>query len=324
LPGLPDIEAAAQRLKGQARKTPLLESILFNEKVGGRVLIKPEMLQVGGSFKFRGAYNRISQLDAAQRKRGVVAFSSGNHAQGTALAARLCGAPAWIVMPKDAPAMKIANTRAYGAEVILYDRFTEDREAIGRDIAERHGATLVPPFDDPHIIAGQGTIGLELVEQCRELGLAPDVVSAGASGGGLIAGVSMAVKAGFPGVRVIVAEPEGYADHGLSLAAGRRIANPAPARSFCDALLAPIPGELTFAINSRTLDGAVAVSDPEVEEAVRAAFEFFKVVAEPGGAVALAAVLAGKLDVRGKVAVLVLSGGNIDATLFRDILSRGR
>lgn len=322
LPGLSEIEAAARRISGVALLTPLLESPLLNRRLGGRVFVKPEMLQRTGSFKFRGAYNRISQLSAEERSRGVVAFSSGNHAQGVAHAAALLGVPAVIVMPKDAPAIKIANTRGYGAEVVLYDRLKEDREAIGREIAQKRGSVLVPPYDDPHIIAGQGTVGLEVAAQLKALGLVPDQVATGASGGGLIAGVSTAIKAHFPDCRVYVAEPEGFADHGLSLARGERTANPSPARSFCDALLAPIPGEITFAINSRTLAGAVSATDAEVEEAIRVAFSDLKVVAEPGGAVSLAAALKGQLDCRDRISVLILSGGNVDPALFRDILGR--
>ncbi|MCW5750156.1 MAG: threonine/serine dehydratase [Alphaproteobacteria bacterium] len=322
LPGISQIEAAAGRIAGVAVQTPLLESPLLNRRLGGRIFIKPEMLQRTGSFKFRGAYNRISQLSADERRRGVVAFSSGNHAQGVAHAAELLGVPAVIVMPKDAPAIKVANTRSYGAEVVLYDREKEDREAIGRAIAEERGSILVPPYDDPHIIAGQGTVGLEIAQQMQSLGLVPDQVATGASGGGLIAGVSTAIKAYFAGCRVYVAEPEGFTDHGLSLARGERTANPAPARSFCDALLAPMPGEITFAINSRTLAGAVSATDLEVEEAIRVCFSDLKLVAEPGGAVALAAALNGTLDCRERISVLILSGGNVDPELFRDILDR--
>lgn len=318
-----DIEAARLRIRGFAVVTPLLESPLLNARVGGRILIKPEMLQRTGSFKFRGAYNRISQLTPDERKRGVVAFSSGNHAQGVAHAAQLCGTPSVIVMPKDAPAIKVANTRSYGAEVVLYDRVKEDREAIGRRIATERGSVLVPPYDDPHIIAGQGTIGLEVADQCAAIGVVPDQAATAASGGGLIAGTSLALTTHFPSIKVYVAEPAGYTDHGLSLAAGQRVANPAPAQSFCDALLAPMPGEITFAINRRTLAGAVAVSDAEVESAIRVAFTDLKLVVEPGGAVTLAAALAGKLNCRDKTTVLVLSGGNIDPVLYHDILGRG-
>jgi threonine dehydratase len=320
LPDLTAIEAAARRIAPYALRTPLLESPLLNRMLGGRMLVKAEPLQRTGSFKFRGAYNRISQLSTDERKRGVVAFSSGNHAQGVAHAAALCGAPAVIIMPSDAPAIKIANTKAYGAEVQLYDRHGGDREAIGRRFAAERGAILVPPFDDLHVIAGQGTVGLEIAEQCAELGIVPDAVGAPAGGGGLIAGISIAMQAKLPQARVIVAEPEGFDDHGRSLKSGRRESNAPGATSMCDALLAPSPGEITFAINRQTLSGSVAVSDAEVAEAMRAAFTYLKLVVEPGGAVAVASVLGGKLDCRGKTVVVVASGGNVDPALFAEIL----
>jgi threonine dehydratase len=316
------IEAAARRIAAVAVRTPLLESPLLNQELGGRLLLKAEMLQRTGSFKFRGAYNRISQLSADERKRGVVAFSSGNHAQGVAHAAALCGAPAVIVMPADAPTIKIENTKSYGAEVVLYDRIRDDREAIGRRIAAERGSILVPPFDDPHIIAGQGTVGLEIAVQCEALGVVPDAIIAPGGGGGLVAGVSTAIKAKMPQSRVYVAEPKDYDDHARSLASGRRENNASAGASFCDALLSPMPGELTFAINRTTLDGGLTVSDHEVAEAMRTAFARLKVVIEPGGAVALASVLSGKLDHRGKTIVVVASGGNVDPALFSDILGR--
>jgi threonine dehydratase len=322
LPDLAAVEAAARRIAPHALRTPLLESPLLNRILGGRLLVKAEPLQRTGSFKFRGAYNRISQLSVEERKRGVVAFSSGNHAQGVAHAAALCQAPSIIVMPSDAPAIKIANTKAYGAEVLLYDRHGEDREAIGRRIAAERGAILVPPFDDPQVIAGQGTVGLELALQCAELGIAPDAISAPAGGGGLIAGISIAAKAKLPKARIIAAEPAGFDDHGRSLQSGRRESNAPGATSLCDALLAPSPGELTFAINRLNLSGAVAVTDAEVADAMRAAFTYLKLVVEPGGAVAVAGVLSGKLDCGGKTIVVVASGGNVDQLLFADILSR--
>jgi threonine dehydratase len=314
------IEAAARRIAAVAVRTPLLESPALNQRLGCRLLVKAEMLQRTGSFKFRGAYNRISQLTADERKRGVVAFSSGNHAQGVAHAAELCGTPAVIVMPADAPVIKIENTRAYGAEVVLYDRQREDREAIGRRIAAERGSILVPPFDDPHIIAGQGTVGLEIVVQCGERGAMPDLIVAPGSGGGLIAGISIAVQAKLPQSRIYIAEPMDFDDHIRSLASGRRESNAAGRTSICDALQAPMPGELTFAVNRKTLAGGVAVSDAEVAAAMRTAFSHLKVVVEPGGAVALAGVLSGKLDCRGKTVVAVASGGNVDPALFADIL----
>ncbi|MBM3567878.1 MAG: threonine/serine dehydratase [Alphaproteobacteria bacterium] len=320
-PSIAEIEAAAKRLAGHVVRTPLVESPSLNERLGGRLLVKAEVLQRTGSFKFRGAYNRISQLDAGQRGRGVVAFSSGNHAQGVALAAKLAGVPAVIVMPKDAPAIKIANTRGYGAEVVLYDRYTEDREGIGRKVATERGAVLVPPYDDPYIIAGQGTCGLEIVEQCAGLGLTPDAVLAPASGGGLVAGVATAVKAKLPGTAVYAVEPATMNDTARSLAEGRRVANDPAARSICDALMTAIPGELTFSVNRRLLAGALAVSDQQVMRAMRGAFEWLKLVIEPGGSVAFAAALEGLCPVKGRVVVAVASGGNVDPETYRQALA---
>jgi len=321
-PDFAAVEAAARRIAPVAVRTPLLESPALNRQLGARLLLKAETLQRTGSFKFRGAYNRISQLGAEERRRGVVAFSSGNHAQGVAHAAELCGAPAVIVMPADAPAIKIANTRDYGAEVVLYDRYRDDREAIGRRIAAERGAMLVPPFDDPHVIAGQGTVGLEIIAQCSERGLTADAIVAPGGGGGLVAGISLAAKALSPATQVYVAEPSGFDDHGRSLASGRRESNAGGATSFCDALLSPMPGELTFAINRHNLAGAVSVSDGEVAAAMRAAFAALKLVIEPGGAAALAGVLGGKLAHGGKTIVAVASGGNVDPVLFSDILQQ--
>jgi threonine dehydratase len=321
-PGIADIRAAADRIAGKAVRTPLLEAELANARLGFRLLVKAEPLQRTGSFKFRGAYNTLAQFDAAQRKGGVVAYSSGNHAQGVAAAAQLLGIPATIVMPKDAPAIKIANTRGYGAEVVLYDRHTESREALGGRIAAERGATLVPPFDHPQVVAGQGTVGLEIAAQAKEAGIALDAVVANASGGGLVAGIALAVAADSPGTRVWVAEPAEFDDHRRSLEAGERVAHPPGGRSFCDALLAPMPGEITFPINRRLLAGGVVASDAEVAMAMAFAFGHYKLVVEPGGAVALAAVLAGRVrPERGAVAV-VASGGNVDPATFREALAR--
>lgn len=319
--GFADIEAAARRLAGKAAVTPLLENRLLNERVGGRVLIKPEILQVSGSFKFRGAYNRLSQLDAAQRAAGVVAWSSGNHAQGVAAAAAMLGIPATIVMPEDAPRLKIDNTRGYGAEVRLYDRWRESREEIAAGIAAQRGAVSVPPYDDPHIIAGQGTAGLELACQARDIGATLDAVLAPCSGGGLIAGTATAVRHLSPGTQVYSVEPAGFDDLARSLDAGERVRNAPDARSFCDALLAPTPGELTFPIHKALLSGGLAVTDAEVSQAIAYAFSVLKLVVEPGGAVALAAVLSGKLPTAGRTVGIVLSGGNVDPGTFRDALA---
>jgi threonine dehydratase len=317
---LKDIEAAAVRLRGAAIVTPLLESPALNETIGGRVLVKAENLQRVGAFKFRGAYNRLSQLCAAQRQRGVVAYSSGNHAQGVALAARLVGTPALIVMPSDAPAVKIEGTRRLGAEVVFYDRTRENRESIAQSIARAREAVIVPAYDDPDIIAGQGAVGLEIVDQVRALATHADMVVGPVGGGGLMAGVSTAVKALSPATAIWGVEPEGFDDTRLSLAAGERRPAPPHPRSLCDALEAPMPGVLTFPLLARHLAGAVAVSDEEVEAAMRFAFFVLKLVVEPGGAVALAALLARKIDTDGGTAVIVLSGGNVDPALFARVI----
>lgn len=319
--GFADVEAAAARIAGHAVVTPLIESPALNERLGFRVLIKPETLQRVGAFKFRGAYNRLVQLDADQRTRGVVAFSSGNHAQGVALAAKLLGMPALIVMPSDAPATKIAATRGYGAEVRLYDRLTESREEIAAAIAAERGAVVVPAFDDPMIVAGQGTVGLELVRQAKGLGAALDLVVAPASGGGLMAGISLAVKALSPATRLWAVEPAGFDDLAQSLARGERVTIRPQGRSLCDALESPFPGEITFPILQANLAGAVAVSDDEVAGAMRYAFETLKLVVEPGGSVGLAALLTGKVRLEsGQTAGLILSGGNVDADLFARVI----
>ncbi len=302
----------------------MLESLLLNQRLGGRLLLKAEPVQRTGSFKFRGAYNHISRLDAGQLARGVVAFSSGNHAQGVAYAAALCKAPAVIVMPADAPRVKLDNTRALGAEVMTYDRRTDDREAIGDRLARERGLALVRPYDDPWVVAGQGTVGLEIAEQCADLALTPDAVLVPCGGGGLVAGTATAVRGRMPGVAVYAVEPEGFDDTARSLAAGRRLANQGPGQSTCDALLAPMPGELTFAINRELLAGGLAVSDADVERAMATAFHHFKLVVEPGGAVALAAVLAGKVPVAGRAIVVVASGGNVDPGYFAAVLGRAQ
>src|SRR2546421_8495177 len=316
-----DIDAAARVLAPFAVRTPLLSSPVLNERAGTKVFLKPEMLQRTGSFKFRGAFNKLSSIPPGARGGGVVAFSSGNHAQGVAAAARMLNMPATIVMPADAPLSKRERTKAYGAEVVLYDRDREDREAIARDIAGKRDATLVRPYDDPFVIAGQGTVGREIAEDMAALGLTPDIVVAPASGGGLIAGVATAVKARYPQASVIVAEPEGYDDHGLSLRAGHREAHHAERRTICDALMAAMPGVMTFSINSKLLAQGVVASDAEVGAAVAYAYRELKLVVEPGGAVGLAALLAGRIDAKGKNVVIVLSGGNVDADLFAKLVA---
>lgn len=319
-PTIADIEAAADRLRGQAVRTPLLEVPALNEASGGRILLKAEPLQRTGSFKFRGAYNFLSQIEPEARANGVVAYSSGNHAQGVAAAAQIFGIPATIVMPADAPQMKVKNTQGYGARVVTYDRQHEDREAIAADIAAQSESTLVPPYDHPWTIAGQGTVGLEIADQCAEIDATPDIVLVCCGGGGLTAGVATALEAKSPETRVITAEPEGFDDTRRSLEAGKRVANDPSPSSICDALLAPTPGQQTFSIMKALNLSGVAVSDEEVRQAVAYAWRHFKIVVEPGGAVTLAAILSRKLNCRGKIVAATLSGGNVDAATFRDCL----
>ncbi|HWV53287.1 threonine/serine dehydratase [Pseudorhodoplanes sp.] len=316
-----DIEAAASRIAGVAVRTPLIRSPLLDERVGARVYLKAETLQRMGSFKFRGAYNRCSTIPSADRAAGVVAYSSGNHAQGVAAAAKLLGMPAVIVMPADAPRPKRERTAALGAEVVLYDRDTEDRAAIAKEIADTRGAVIVPPFDDPMVIAGQGTVGREIVEDLSALGLRPDVVVVGCSGGGLAAGISMAIKTAAPGTDLYTAEPEGFDDMARSFASGHRERNARLSGTICDALMSNTPGELTFPITQRLIGKGVTASDREVEEAVAFAWRELKLVVEPGGAIGLAALLAGRPDVKGKVVVAILSGGNVDPDLFSRIIA---
>jgi threonine dehydratase len=323
LPTFRDVEAAAGRLKEHAVETPLLEAPLLNRLLGGgRLLVKAECLQVTGSFKFRGAFNKISQLDEDARRRGVVAYSSGNHAQGVAAAAHLLGARAVIVMPEDAPAVKLENTRAWGAEVVTYPRHGRDREAIAAEIAQDRGLTIVAPYDDPDVIAGQGTVGLEIARQAAALGAAPDRVVVCCGGGGLTAGTALALKAKLPGATVHTSEPEGWDDTRRSLEAGTRLAVETPLPSVCDALLARTPGELTFAINRDLVASGYAVCEQEVGEAMALAHRYLKIVLEPGGAAALAAVTSGKAALDGQTVVVVGSGGNVDAALFCDLVTK--
>jgi threonine dehydratase len=321
LPSFADVEDAALRLAGVAVQTPLLSNDALDAAVGGRAFVKAECLQRTGSFKIRGAYNRLCRLSEAEKRTGVVAFSSGNHAQGVAEAARRLGLPALIVMPSDAPRTKLEATRAMGAEVVLYDRFTESREAIAKRIADERGAVVVPSYDDPFIIAGQGTAGLEAASQLEAAGATADILLCPASGGGLVAGVGLALAARSPATRLYAVEPAGFEDHRLSLEAGHPVAHGSSRPSLCDALLASQPGELTFALNRRQLSGALAVTDEEALAAVAFAFRHLKLVLEPGGAVALAAALSGKIDLAGGTAVIIASGGNVDAEVFGRALS---
>ncbi|GLQ07388.1 serine/threonine dehydratase [Sneathiella chinensis] len=311
---------AADRIRDVVVRTPLLESPALNKKIGARLLVKCETLQVTGSFKFRGAYNAISSLPDEVRARGVFAYSSGNHAQGIAHAAEMMNIPATILMPEDSPAIKISNTRGYGATVVTYDRYTESREEIGARIAEKDGLTLIKPYDNPAIVSGQGTIGLEIAQQLKEKGLTADYLSAPCGGGGLISGITLAMAKESPTTRLIAAEPENFDDTTRSLALGERVSNEPGHRSICDAIVTPMPGEITFPILQGNGVTGVFLTEREVTNAVRTAFTDLKIVVEPGGAVALAAYLSGKVDIAGKTVVAVCSGGNVDAPLFADIL----
>jgi threonine dehydratase len=316
IPGFADVAAAARRLKGIAVETPLIESPALNERLQARVLLKLELLQRTGSFKFRGAYNRLVQLAPDERQRGVVAFSSGNHAQGVAAAARLLGIRATIVMPADAPRIKIENTRALGAAIVHYDRKRDKREEIAARIGAKEGAVVVPAFDDPHVIAGQGTAGLELANQAQALGAALDAVLTPCSGGGLSSGVALALAQMSPDTGVIAVEPRGFDGARLSLERGERIAAAGGGSSIADSLMSPVPGVAPFAILKATGAGAVAVSDGELMQAVAYSFRELKLVVEPGGAAALAAALSGTFEAKGSTIAIVLSGGNIDPEML--------
>jgi threonine dehydratase len=320
LPTVEDIREARERLRPHLVATPLLEHPALNERAGGRVLLKCENLQRVGAFKFRGAYNKIVQVDLKAFPGGVVACSSGNHAQGVAAAATLLGVKSAIVMPADAPAMKVERTKAFGGEVIAYDRVKEDREAIAARLCAERGAAMVHPFDDWQVMAGQGTVGLEIVEQAAAQEARPELVLVGCSGGGLAGGIATAVKASLPDCRVMTVEPDGFDDMARSLKSGRRERNARLSGSICDALLAETPGETTFAVARQVLSGGLVVSDEEVRAAIRFAFAELKLVIEPGGAVALAAILAGKAETRRRTTVGVVSGGNIDAGLLCQVL----
>jgi len=310
-PDYDDVRAAAGRLKGHAVRTPLVESPILAALAGGRVLLKLETLQRTGSFKFRGAFNRISTIPFAERPAGVVAFSSGNHAQGVAAAAAMLEMPALIVMPSDAPAAKIEGTRALGAEVVFYDRVKDDREAIAAALCAGRGATLIRPFDDPGIIAGQGTVGLEIAEDAARLGVMLDDVLVPCSGGGLVSGVALAMRGAGSRALVHSVEPENFDGMRRSLEAGARSTAPGGALSIADALMAPTPGAHVFALANGLLGPGFAVNDDELRAAVRFAARELKLLVEPGGAAGLAALLAGRLE-RGRNVALVLSGGNAD------------
>jgi threonine ammonia-lyase medium form len=314
---LEDVRRAAQRLAGVAHRTPVLTSRTLDERTGARVHIKAECFQRGGAFKFRGAYNKISSLDEDALRRGVIAYSSGNHAQAVAIAAALRGSHATIVMPEDAPAAKVDATRGYGAEIVMYDRWSESREEIGARLAEERGLELVRPYDDPLVMAGQGTAALELLEEAPEL----DVLLVPVSGGGLIAGCATAAKALRPGIRVVGVEPEAGDDTCRSLAAGERVRIDVP-RTIADGLQAAEPGELTFEVNRRRVDEIVTVTDEEIVAAMVFLFDRLKVVSEPSGAVGVAALLSAKLELRRAASVgVVLSGGNVGAARFAELVA---
>jgi threonine dehydratase len=321
LPTVADVADAARLLAGVAFRTPLLSNEILDRTTGARVFLKAEVLQRTGSFKFRGAYNRIARIPAERQKGGVVAFSSGNHAQGVAAAAKIKGLPAVIVMPKDAPIAKIERTKSHGAEVVFFDRERDDREAMAKKIAAERGAVLVPPFDDPFIIAGQGTVGREICEDLAALNLTPDIVMMPASGGGLAAGIALSVKDKHPTARLLTVEPAGFDEHAHSFKSGKRERNARATGSICDALLAPAPGEITFEINRRLVGEGLAATDDDARAAMRFAFNELKLVVEPGGAVALGALLAGTIDASNKTVVIVLSGGNVDAKMFAEIIA---
>ena len=315
-----DIRNAAMRIKPHIIRTPLLESPHLNAIVGGRLLVKAEPLQRTGSFKIRGAFNTLLQLSDAEQANGVLAYSSGNHAQGVACAAEVLGINATILMPEDAPKIKVENTKSYGAKVIHFNRYTESREEIGEKLAKTSGAVLVKPYDDARVIAGQGTIGLEIVEQLHELGLSPDTVVAPCGGGGLISGLSLAIKSEFLLADIYSAEPEHYDDTAQSLLAGRIISVKGNHKTICDSVMTPEPGELTFSIFCNLLKGGLVVTDRETRNAMRHAFNRLKLVVEPGGCVALAALLSKKIDTHNNTVVVVCSGGNVDTTLFSEVL----
>ena len=314
------IAAAAVRLHGHARRTPMLNAPLLDRIAGRRVFVKAECLQWTGSFKFRGAWSALTALPADVRARGVIAYSSGNHAQGVAYAASLLGVPAVIVMPQDAPQVKVANTKAYGAEVVLYDRATGDREAIGQGLAAARGLTLIRPYDEPQVIAGQGTVGLEIAEPAAELGITEASVITCCGGGGLTAGIALALDARAPLLKVHTAEPAGFDDTARSLAAGRPLRNAQLTGSICDAIVTPEPGKITFPILQRLCGPGLVVSDDQALHAMALAFAHLRIVSEPGGAVALAAALFCQ-DLPDTV-ICTVSGGNVDPAVFQDTLRR--
>lgn len=312
---------ASERLKGHSTRTSLMQNQELNRRTGANVFVKPECLQRTGSFKFRGAYNAISQIDKTERKSGVVACSSGNHAQGVAEAAALFGCPATIVMPEDAPRIKIERTRRSGADVVLYDRVSGDRDTIAANVIEERGGTFVHPFENPDVIAGQGTVGLEAALDLKELGITPDRLLVCTGGGGLTAGVSLAMHHHFPNITIHSTEPEGFDDYRRSLLSGKREENERLGGSVCDAIITPSPGEIGFSINRDLLSEGLVFTDQDALKAVKFAFEELKLVVEPGGAAALAALLNAGEKWRGETIVVVISGGNIDTAVLERALN---
>ena len=319
LPTYDDVVAAAERIGSLAVRTPLIEHPALNARTGGRILLKAETMQRVGSFKFRGAYNAISQVDRTKYPGGVVACSSGNHAQGVAAAATLCGLKSLVVMPQDAPAMKVARTRAFGAEVTFYNRDTDDRDAMAIALCKERQAAFIPPYDHFDVVSGQGTVGLELMEQAEAVGAKLDTILCGCSGGGIVTGIALVAKHADPSVEVMCVEPDGFDDLRRSLISGKRERNTKTSGSICDALLAQSPGEITFRLAKANLSGGLVVTDDEVRAAIRFAFEELKLVVEPGGAVSLAAILTGKLPTEGRTIAAILTGGSIDAAYFAEI-----
>jgi threonine dehydratase len=321
VPSFDDVMAARERLQGRIVRTPMLRSPVLDAALGATVLVKPEPLQRTGSFKLRGATNRIAQMTEAERKGGVVTYSSGNHGQACAAAGKAAGAPVVVVMPSDAPSIKVESTKRWGAEIVRYDREKDDRSAIAAALCAERGATLVPPFDDADVIAGQGTAALELIEDAKAAGLRLDALFVCTGGGGLLAGSALAVEGTGKGAAVIAVEPAGHDDHARSFAGGERVVNAPGGSLLCDALLAPTPGELTFRVNKGRVHGAAVVTDTDVMRAMRFAFDHLKLVVEPGGAVALAAALYGNVSLKDAVVGVIVSGGNVDPSVFARALA---
>lgn len=321
LPSIEDVRDAAAGIRPYAIRTPLIESAFLNDRIGVRVLLKAESLQRTGSFKFRGAYNSVSRIDRKAYPGGVVACSSGNHSQGVAEAARLCEIPSTIVMPFDAPAIKVERTRRSGADVIHYDRYNDDRDAIATALSKQKTAQFVSPFDNPHVIAGQGTVGLEIADQAKAMGAELEAVLVPCSGGGLASGISLAMEDMMPGCKVHTVEPHGFDDYARSLKSGTREHNLQTSRSICDALLTKKPGELTFAIGQTRFGEGIVVPDDETRMAVAFAFNELKLAVEPSGAIGLAVLLSGRYKGTGRPIAVILSGGNVAPAMLSECLT---